>query len=74
MFSSSASAPSRSSRTSGLADADFQRQRRLTEANPQQSDYNWGTAELMTWTSADGEELQGILYKPENFDPSRSGP
>jgi dipeptidyl aminopeptidase/acylaminoacyl peptidase len=56
------------------SDADFRRQRRLTEANPQQNDYNWGTAELMTWTSADGEELQGILYKPEDFDPSRKWP
>ncbi len=56
------------------ADESFQRQRRLTDVNPQQSDYTWGTAELMTWTSADGEELQGILYKPENFDPSRKWP
>jgi dipeptidyl aminopeptidase/acylaminoacyl peptidase len=56
------------------ADTGFQGQRRLTDANPQQADYNWGSAELVTWTSADGEELQGILYKPENFDPSREWP
>jgi dipeptidyl aminopeptidase/acylaminoacyl peptidase len=57
-----------------VADADFQGQRRLTEANPQQSDYLWGSAELVTWTSTDGEELQGILYTPENFDPSEEWP
>lgn len=56
------------------ASADFRGQQRLTNVNPQQNDYNWGSAELMTWTSADGEELQGILYKPENFDPSRKWP
>jgi dipeptidyl aminopeptidase/acylaminoacyl peptidase len=56
------------------ADTGFGGQRRLTEANPQQDDYNWGTAELITWTSTDGEPLQGILYKPENFDPNEEWP
>ncbi len=45
-----------------------------TDANPQQSDYLWGTAEIHEWTSADGEELQGILYKPDNFDPNKKYP
>lgn len=57
-----------------VSDERFQDQRRLTEANPQQAEYTWGTAELVTWTSAEGEELQGILYKPENFDPSEEWP
>jgi dipeptidyl aminopeptidase/acylaminoacyl peptidase len=47
---------------------------KISDANPQQSQYNWGTAELVTWTSADGVPLQGILYKPENFDPSKKYP
>jgi dipeptidyl aminopeptidase/acylaminoacyl peptidase len=46
----------------------------ISDANPQQKDYNWGTAELVTWTSADGVPLQGILYKPENFDPKKKYP
>ncbi len=56
------------------SDTDFNGQRRLTHANPQQEEFLWGTAELATWTSADGEELQGILYKPENFDPNEKWP
>ena len=48
--------------------------RRITDANPQQSDYLWGTAELVEWTSMDGTPLQGILYKPEGFDPSQEYP
>lgn len=56
------------------SDVDFQAQRRLTDANPQQSEYLWGSAELVSWTSTDGEELQGILYKPENFDPDQEWP
>ncbi len=48
--------------------------RKVTDANPQQSDYLWGTAELVEWTSMDGVPLQGILYKPEGFDPTREYP
>jgi len=47
---------------------------RVSDANPWQKEYNWGTAELVTWTSMDGVPRQGILYKPENFDPSKKYP
>ncbi|HEX6316891.1 MAG TPA: prolyl oligopeptidase family serine peptidase [Gemmatimonadaceae bacterium] len=46
----------------------------VSDANPWQEEYNWGTAELVTWTSMDGQPRQGILYKPENFDPSKKYP
>jgi dienelactone hydrolase len=48
--------------------------RRVSEANPQQAEYRWGTAELMEWVSADGIPLQGVLMKPEDFDPTRKYP
>jgi dipeptidyl aminopeptidase/acylaminoacyl peptidase len=57
-----------------VTDGTFQGQRKLTNANPQQAEYNWGSAELVSWTSADGTPLQGILYKPENFDPTKQYP
>ena len=47
---------------------------RISDANPQQSEFNWGTAELVHWISADGIPLEGILYKPENFDPAKKYP
>ncbi len=47
---------------------------RLSDVNPQMKDYNWGTAELMSWTTFDGKPTQGIVYKPENFDPSKKYP
>jgi dipeptidyl aminopeptidase/acylaminoacyl peptidase len=47
---------------------------RISDANPQQSEYNWGTVELVRWFSSDGVPLKGLLYKPENFDPSRQYP
>ena len=47
---------------------------KITEANPQQSEYKWGSAELFEWTSLDGQRLQGLLIKPENFDPNKKYP
>jgi len=57
-----------------LSDLSFKTEKRLTDANPQQKDYRWGTAELVRWTSLDGRELEGLLYKPENFDPKKKYP
>ena len=57
-----------------VADADFADARKVTDANPQQDEYLWGTAELVEWTSNDGIPLQGILYKPEDFDASKKYP
>ena len=37
-------------------------------------EYNWGTAELMSWTTFDGKPTQGIVYKPEDFDPNKKYP
>ncbi len=47
---------------------------RLSNANPQQKEYNWSTVEMISWKSYQGIELSGLLYKPENFDPNKSYP
>jgi len=52
----------------------FKKQTRISHANPQQKEYNWGTAELVNWTSLDGKALTGMLIKPENFDPKKKYP
>jgi len=57
-----------------LSDRKFSYEKKLTDANPQQADYLWGSVEMVHWTSADGIELDGLLYKPENFDPDTSYP
>ncbi len=46
----------------------------LSDINPQQKDYNWGTAELFKWKTYNGKESEGIIYKPENFDPKKKYP
>jgi len=47
---------------------------KLSSINPQQKDYNWGTAELFKWKAYNGKEATGILYKPEDFDPKKKYP
>ena len=47
---------------------------KLSSINPQQSNYLWGTAELVHWKTFEKKEATGILYKPENFDPSKKYP
>lgn len=46
----------------------------LTKTNPQQENYNWGTAELFTWKAYTGKQTEGIIYKPENFDSTKKYP
>jgi dipeptidyl aminopeptidase/acylaminoacyl peptidase len=55
-------------------DASFADFAKLSDANPHQQQYAWGSAELVSWRSGDGEVLQGVLYKPEGFDPSKKYP
>lgn len=47
---------------------------RVSDANPQQAEYRWGSVELVRWLSGDGVPLEGLLYKPEGFDPARRYP
>ena len=47
---------------------------KLSSINPQQTDYLWGNAELFTWKAYTGKQTEGILYKPDNFDPQKKYP
>jgi len=57
-----------------ISDLSFKKQVVISDANPQQKNYNWGTAELVHWISLDGMPLTGMLIKPENFDPNKKYP
>jgi dipeptidyl aminopeptidase/acylaminoacyl peptidase len=46
----------------------------LSNLNARQKEYNWGTAELYKWKALNGKMSEGILYKPENFDPEKKYP
>jgi dipeptidyl aminopeptidase/acylaminoacyl peptidase len=47
---------------------------KLSDINQQQKNYNWLTAELIKWKMFDGKESEGLVYKPENFDPKKKYP
>ena len=52
----------------------FKKQKVISHANPQKDELLWGTAELYDWVSLEGIPLQGLLYKPENFDSTKKYP
>ena len=52
----------------------FRTETRISNTNPQQKDYNWGTVEMVSWTTADSIKAEGLLFKPENFDPNKKYP
>lgn len=45
----------------------------ISNVHPE-SEYEWFTSELHTYLTPDGETLQGILYKPSDFDPKKKYP
>lgn len=49
-------------------------ERRISWINPQQQQFNWGTATLYRYKALDGKPAQGILYRPEDFDPAKKYP
>ncbi|ETZ21567.1 S9 family peptidase [Pedobacter sp. V48] len=57
-----------------FASTDMKTEVKLSNTNPQQQNYNWGTAELVNWSTPKGFKADGILYKPEDFDPAKKYP
>jgi len=47
---------------------------KISNANPQQNDFAWGTNELYEWTDPQGRTLRGMLVKPDGFDPDKKYP
>ena len=56
------------------ADGNFASMKKISDANPQMKNYLWGSVELVNWVSLDNIPLQGLLYKPEGFDPRKKYP
>ena len=46
----------------------------ISNANPQQSQFGWGSIELHEWTALDGQKLKGMLVKPAGFQPGKQYP
>ena len=48
--------------------------KRVTSFGRQVAGWNLGTVETVRWTSRDGTEIEGVLRKPANFDPTKKYP
>lgn len=59
-----------------LSNRDFENNTLLSNANPQQKDFQWGNVEMIKWKSYSTHQdtLEGLLYTPENFDPQKKYP
>ena len=57
-----------------VSDTKFKKPLKLTDVNPQISEFAWGDAELVEWNSIDGTPIQGILIKPGNYEPGKKYP
>ncbi len=52
----------------------FRNPEKISNINPRQDKYKWGTAQLVEWVSFNNDSLQGLLYLPENIDPGKKYP
>ena len=55
-------------------DGNFKKSVQLTQGIRQQDAFIWGTTELISWISLDGKKIEGVIYKPANFDPNKKYP
>ncbi len=55
-------------------DSSMKNLQKVSNGDAQRANYNWGTAEMVHFKNLDGVPLEGVLYKPENFDPNKKYP
>ncbi|MCC6415761.1 MAG: S9 family peptidase [Opitutaceae bacterium] len=57
-----------------ITDEAFNPPQKVSDGGAQLAPFAWGSTELIPYTSATGVPLQGLLYKPANFDPQKKYP
>ncbi|MGH9481568.1 MAG: prolyl oligopeptidase family serine peptidase, partial [Terriglobales bacterium] len=57
-----------------VSDAALTAPRQVSDANPQQAAYRWGSSRLIHYTNRDGKRLDAVLITPDGFDPHRQYP
>jgi dipeptidyl aminopeptidase/acylaminoacyl peptidase len=56
------------------SDLQMSRREQVTDANPWQSEYQWGHNVLIEYTNKDGVPLQGVLSIPDGYRPGQQLP
>ena len=57
-----------------ITDTSFKQPKKMTNANPQQSNYKWGKRVLVDYTDGRGHELQATLTLPADYKPGNKYP
>jgi dipeptidyl aminopeptidase/acylaminoacyl peptidase len=57
-----------------ISGAGFKDSKKISDANPQQSEYMWGHRVLFDFKNKDGLRLQGILALPDDYQPGEKRP
>jgi len=57
-----------------VAGPTFKDAKKISDANPQQSEYAWGRRILFDYKNRDGVRLQGILALPDDYRPGEKRP
>lgn len=57
-----------------VADLSFKNPRKVTDANPQQSEYKWGRRVLVDYTDKRGHKLQATLALPADYEEGKKYP
>jgi len=57
-----------------LTDQRFTEIKKISQANPQQSEYGWGSCQPFNWTNYSGKENEGMLFFPPDFNPENKYP
>ena len=57
-----------------VADLQFTKPEKISDVNPQISEFAWGEPELVEWNSMDGIPLQGVLIKPAGYEKGKRYP
>ena len=57
-----------------VSNSSFKKSKKITNANPQQSNFKWGKRVLVDYTDERGHELQATLALPADYDPAKKYP
>jgi len=57
-----------------LSPVDRYQPTQLTNMSDQIDGWTLGTSEVISWESRDGATIEGVLHKPDDFDPSKQYP
>lgn len=57
-----------------ITDISFSNPKKLTDLGEQFEEFKWGTPELIEWLNFDGVPIQGVVIKPDGYDPAKKYP